>query len=125
VVPPLLLLESRSAPLASRDVLGCLSLPTDVLAEAVPLPPLYPGDVLAFPNAGAYGLWASPMHFHGHTAPAEVVFDGAQLELIRARAPVQSILEGQSCLSEIFPRQGVQLPGSHDPLMARCDTLRD
>jgi hypothetical protein len=91
--------EKDERPLVARDVLGCLSLPTDVLAEAVPLPPLSPGDVLAFPNAGAYGLWASPMHFHGHEAPAEVVFDETQLEVIRVRPSVQSILEGQSLLS--------------------------
>src|SRR5207302_1608602 len=51
-------LGSASTPLMPTDVLGCLSLPSDVLAEASPLPPLKPGEVLAFPNAGAYGLTA-------------------------------------------------------------------
>ena len=58
------------------DVLGCLSLPGDVPAEARLLPPLSAGDVLGFPNAGAYGLAASPWLFHAHPAPAEIAFDG-------------------------------------------------
>jgi diaminopimelate decarboxylase len=83
------------------DVLGCLSLPSDVLAEASVLPPLSPGDVLAFPNAGAYGLSASPTLFHGHPAPAEVAFAGTTTELIRARQPTKSILEGQNPLRKL------------------------
>ncbi len=81
--------------LAPTDVLGCLSHPGDVLAEASPLPPLLPGDVLAFANAGAYGLGASPWLFHGHPAPAEVVFDGPRIEIIRVRQAPRTILEGQ------------------------------
>jgi diaminopimelate decarboxylase len=85
--------------LRPTDVLGCLSLPSDVLAESSPLPPLAPGDVLAFPNAGAYSLVASPCLFHGQPLPAEVVFEGTRIEVIRARQPIHSILEGQSRLS--------------------------
>jgi diaminopimelate decarboxylase len=77
------------------DVLGCLSLPSDVLSEARMLPNLAPGDILAFPNAGAYGLGASPFWFHGHPAPAEVAFEGTRIEVLRARQPVRSVLEGQ------------------------------
>jgi diaminopimelate decarboxylase len=94
-------LTSRNGPLTPTDVLGCLSLPGDVLAEASPLPPLAPGDVLALPNAGAYGLLASPLLFHGHPAPAEVAFAGTALEVLRARQSVRSLLEGQSCLREM------------------------
>ena len=53
----------RRSELIPTDILGCLSLPGDVLAEARLMPPLAPGDVLAFPNAGAYGLAASPWLF--------------------------------------------------------------
>jgi diaminopimelate decarboxylase len=95
---PPAVLSGAQTPLTRTDVLGCLSLPADVLAEASPLPPLSAGDVLAFPNAGAYGLTASPTLFHGHPAPAEVVFDGTALELIRARQPARSLLEGQNRL---------------------------
>jgi diaminopimelate decarboxylase len=90
-----LALDARPGPAAPTDVLGCLSHPGDVLAEASPLPPLLPGDLLAFPNAGAYTLGASPTAFHAHVAPAETAFDGSRLEPIRRRQPVASILDGQ------------------------------
>jgi diaminopimelate decarboxylase len=91
----------RSQPTRSKestvptDVLGCLSLPGDVPAEARPLPPLLPGDVLAFPNAGAYGLAASPWMFHAHPAPAEVAFDGMNVQPLRLRQAPESVLDGQ------------------------------
>jgi diaminopimelate decarboxylase len=85
----------RPGPVSPTDVLGCLSHPEDVLAEAYPLPPLEPGDVAAFPNAGAYGLCASPWSFNGHPIPAEVVFDRERIEIIRSRPPTRSVLEGQ------------------------------
>lgn len=101
---PVVLNDSAAVPfpeprlLAPRDVLGCLSLPSDIMAEASPLPPLSVGDMLAFPNAGAYGLLASPALFHGHPVPAEVAFEGAKLELLRVRQPARSILDGQARL---------------------------
>jgi diaminopimelate decarboxylase len=81
--------------LVPTDVLGCLSLPADVLAEAAPLPPLALGDILAIPKAGAYGLYGSPCLFHAHPPPAEVAFDGDRLELLRTRLPLRSVLDGQ------------------------------
>ena len=92
--PPLVLNGSESPPLPT-DVMGCLSLPSDILAESGSLPRLAPGDVLAFPNAGAYGLGASPNLFHGYPLPAEAAFDGSDTCLIRARKPAASVLDGQ------------------------------
>jgi len=77
------------------DVLGCLCLPDDVLVEAAPLPRLSPGDLLAFPNAGAYGLSASPIAFLGHPLPAEVAYDRDRAELLRTRGAVTDILRDQ------------------------------
>ena len=55
------------------------------------MPPLAPGDVLAFPNAGAYGLAASPWLFHSHPAPAEVAFEGTRCNRCgRANLPIPS-----------------------------------
>jgi diaminopimelate decarboxylase len=96
---PPILLDTRSGPCVATDVLGCLSHPADVLAEARPLPPLAVGDGLAFPNAGAYGLGASPWLFHGHPVPAEVAFDGTKIEVLRHRQAVWAVLEGQVRLS--------------------------
>jgi diaminopimelate decarboxylase len=99
-VPPVVL-HSRTDSLIPADVLGCLSLPSDVLAEASSLPPLSLGDVLAFPTAGAYGLAASPFLFHGHPAPAEVAFVEGAVEQIRARLPAGSILVDQNRLRQL------------------------
>jgi diaminopimelate decarboxylase len=99
-VPPVPL-KPHASSLMETDVLGCLSLPGDVLAEACALPPLSPADVLGFPNAGAYGLTASPVLFHGHPAPAEVAFAGGVIEQIRARLPASSILQDQSLLRQV------------------------
>jgi diaminopimelate decarboxylase len=92
-------LDARSSIRTPTDALGCLSLPGDVLAEARLLPMLALGDVLAFPNAGAYGLGASPFSFHAHPAPAEVAFEGSRIAVLRARQPIRSVLEGQARLS--------------------------
>jgi diaminopimelate decarboxylase len=98
---PPIVLPFRDSPLTPTDVLGCLSLPADILVESSPLPQLCPGDVLAFPNAGAYGLMASPTLFHGHPAPAEVAFAGTLMEPIRVRQPAGSLLVGQNLLRGI------------------------
>jgi diaminopimelate decarboxylase len=88
-------LTGRDSPKKPTDVLGCLSLPGDVLAEAKPLPALAVGDVLAFASAGAYGLCGSPWSFHGHPAPAEVAFTQTQLSVLRPRQPIRSVLAEQ------------------------------
>lgn len=97
--PPLVLASSpdshASADRSPTTVLGCLSLPDDVLLEDALLPPLEPGDVLAFFNAGAYGLWSSAALFHGSPLPAEVAFDGPVLHPMRDRRPAASILDDQ------------------------------
>lgn len=57
-------------------VVGPLCTPLDTWARGIPLPRLAPGDLLAVPNTGAYGLHASLLAFLGHPAPAEIVIDG-------------------------------------------------
>jgi diaminopimelate decarboxylase len=92
---PPIALDVPSRERIETDVWGCLSHPADVLAESSLLPPLEPGNVLAFADAGAYGLWASPALFHGSPLPAEVAFDGDALHLMRERRAPDSILEDQ------------------------------
>jgi diaminopimelate decarboxylase len=94
-------LDPRGEARTPTDVLGCLSLPGDVLAEARALPELAPGDVLAFANAGAYGLGASPFCFHAHPVPAEVAFEETRIDVLRARQPIRSVLEGQVRLGHL------------------------
>lgn len=98
---PPLALGAEGRPLTPTDVLGCLSLPDDVMIEASPLPALKPGDVLAFGNAGAYGLWSSPALFHGSPLPAEAAFDGAAIHLMRERKPARSILDDQQHILQV------------------------
>jgi len=103
--PPLVLSSTSNARLEKAetvptDILGCLSLPDDVMLEASPLPELSRGDVLAFSNAGAYGLWSSPALFHGSPLPAEVAFDGSNIHLMRDRKSAQSILENQNHVTQ-------------------------
>jgi diaminopimelate decarboxylase len=100
---PPLSLSAAGGSLLPTDVLGCLSAPGDVLAESALLPPLSPGETLAFRNAGAYGLAASPFFFHGSPAPAEVAFDGGRIDVIRSRQPARSVLEGQVPLRDSRP----------------------
>jgi diaminopimelate decarboxylase len=99
---PPVVLNGRDSATRPTDVLGCLSLPADVPCENRPLPELAVGDVLAFPNAGAYGLGASPFSFHAHPAPAEVAFDADQIAVLRERQPVRAILAGQRRLARSF-----------------------
>jgi diaminopimelate decarboxylase len=93
--PPLVLGASPSSPTEPTDIWGCLSLPDDILAEAAALPELSTGDVLAFSNAGAYGLWSSPAMFHGSPLPVEVAFDGDAIHVMRDRKAANSILDDQ------------------------------
>jgi diaminopimelate decarboxylase len=83
------------------NVWGCLCLPDDVLVEACALPRLKAGDILAFPNAGAYGFSASPMLFLSHPAPVEVAFEGMLAEVLRNRQSARAIVEGQGRLHRV------------------------
>ncbi|GAA3487581.1 type III PLP-dependent enzyme [Streptomyces cremeus] len=65
----------RGAPRPTM-VTGPLCTPLDTWARQAPLPPLRPGDLLAVPNVGAYGLSASLLAFLGHPAPLEIAVDG-------------------------------------------------
>ncbi|MEV0232200.1 type III PLP-dependent enzyme [Nonomuraea sp. NPDC050786] len=57
---------------------GPLCTPADVLSRSTRLAGLTPGDLLAFPNLGAYGLTASLIAFLSRPAPAEIVFRGEE-----------------------------------------------
>ncbi|MBL9115263.1 MAG: hypothetical protein JNJ83_09690 [Verrucomicrobiaceae bacterium] len=56
------------------DIAGPLCSPLDCLARGIKLPPLEPGDVLAIPNVGAYGLTASLTRFLSHELPPEIPY---------------------------------------------------
>lgn len=75
-LPPLaphLLHEDDDAPRTEAMITGPLCTPLDTWARSASLPRVVPGDVLAVPNVGAYGLYASLLAFLGHPLPTEVV----------------------------------------------------
>ncbi|MBN8832402.1 MAG: pyridoxal-dependent decarboxylase, exosortase A system-associated [Sphingomonadales bacterium] len=58
-------------------VVGCLCTPLDRLGDAVALPDIAPGDLVAIFMAGAYGASASPAAFLGHVPAPEMLIDEA------------------------------------------------
>lgn len=74
---------------------GPLCTPADQFAEAVELPPLVAGDLVAVLHAGAYGLSYSPSGFLSHPTPAEVLVQGGEAWLVRERGGEADVLRGQ------------------------------
>jgi diaminopimelate decarboxylase len=64
--------------LGNADLVGPLCSPLDSLARNLKLPPLKPGDLIAIPNVGAYGLSASLIGFLSHPPPKEIAYRGQQ-----------------------------------------------
>ncbi|MDH6113891.1 diaminopimelate decarboxylase [Kitasatospora sp. MAP12-15] len=82
----------------STMVTGPLCTPLDTWARDAKLPALRPGDLVAVPNVGAYGLYASLVAFLGHPLPVEAVVDSdrpdrapeiSRLTLTRTSEPTQ------------------------------------
>ncbi|MCD1257283.1 type III PLP-dependent enzyme [Paenibacillus athensensis] len=77
-------------------VVGPLCTPLDYLARNERVPLLEPGDIVAVPNAGAYGLTASLIGFLSRETPCELVVDEkgelscSQLTLRRVKEEVRS-----------------------------------
>ncbi|MEU3574081.1 type III PLP-dependent enzyme [Kitasatospora sp. NPDC036755] len=67
---------------SERDTLvaGPLCTPLDTWSRGAALPALRPGDLVAVPNVGAYGLYASLVAFLGHPLPVEAVVDSDRPE---------------------------------------------
>jgi len=65
--------SSISDSIETVNIVGPLCTPLDVLAEAVSLPHLKPGDIVAILQSGAYGFSASPHGFLGHPPPLELL----------------------------------------------------
>lgn len=61
------------------DIVGPLCTPLDSLARGLTLPEVQPGDLLAIPNVGAYGLTASLLGFLSHTAPLELCYHNGEI----------------------------------------------
>jgi diaminopimelate decarboxylase len=82
VLAPAATLVSLEPPRAGElvaDVVGPLCSPLDCLARGAVLPPLAPGDLVAVPNAGAYGATASLTGFLSRPAAVEVSLRGRRI----------------------------------------------
>ncbi|MFD0683092.1 alanine racemase [Actinomadura fibrosa] len=66
---PFEVLTSSVAPIHRATLVGQLCTPKDVLARDIPVPPLAPGDVIAFTMAGAYAWNISHHDFLMHPPP--------------------------------------------------------
>ncbi|CAM5506429.1 Diaminopimelate decarboxylase OS=Streptomyces alboniger OX=132473 GN=lysA PE=3 SV=1 [Streptomyces alboniger] len=68
---------------ATVTLVGPLCTPLDIHHRRIEMPLPRVGDVLTFPNTGAYGLSASLLGFLGRPAAAEVVVDGDRVVAAR------------------------------------------
>jgi diaminopimelate decarboxylase len=75
----------RAAPLAGpTEVVGPICESTDVLATEADLPDLAPGELVAFMDAGAYGMTMAS-NYNGQPRPAEIVVAGGVARVARRR----------------------------------------
>ena len=73
------LVERDGAAIQSADVVGPTDYALDYVTREASVPPLKPGDAVAIPNVGAYGLTASLVAFTGSQPPAEVCCRGTSV----------------------------------------------
>lgn len=67
--------RSETAEAPPADIAGPLCSPLDCVARGIPVPPVRPGDLVAIPNVGAYGLTASLTAFLSRPTPLEIAYD--------------------------------------------------
>jgi diaminopimelate decarboxylase len=90
---PVVETAGRAEEAETVEVVGPICETGDWLARARPLPPLRPGDLLAFLQAGAYGF-AMSSNYNGRLKTAEVLVDGSEFRLIRRRQRYEHLLDG-------------------------------
>ena len=73
------LAERDGAALQAVDVVGPTDYALDYVTREASVPPLKPGDAVAIPNVGAYGLTASLVAFAGLQPPVEVCCRGTSV----------------------------------------------
>jgi diaminopimelate decarboxylase len=86
----------RAAPLAGPcEVVGPICESTDVLAVAADLPDLAPGDLVAFLDAGAYGMTMAS-NYNAQPRPAELVVAGGEARVARRRETWEDLLAAET-----------------------------
>jgi diaminopimelate decarboxylase len=107
------LTQPAGAPATSHTLFGPLCMPSDCLGEAVPLPSLRPGDILAVDHAGAYSL--SQAWTFIRLQPAVVVVEEAGTVVVRRAQTAEDFLN-----LDLFEKEGTdaRMPGGNTPLPA-------
>ena len=88
--------QGSAAPERAYDIVGPVCESGDWLARDRTLS-LAPGDLLAIRTAGAYGFVMSS-NYNTRPRAAEVMVDGKQMHLARAREDVEDLMRGESLL---------------------------
>ena len=81
-----------SSVMKTYNISGPLCTPDDLLGRDVSIEELVEGDILAVTSTGAYGPTASPVLFHSHGYPAEILQTNNTLILIRKRDTAEDIV---------------------------------
>jgi diaminopimelate decarboxylase len=86
----------RAAPLAGpTEVVGPICESTDVLVTEADLPDLAPGELVAFLDAGAYGMTMAS-NYNGQPRPAEIVVADGVARVARRRETWEELLASET-----------------------------
>jgi diaminopimelate decarboxylase len=85
-------LPPSDAPVERCDVVGPICESGDCFAEQRPLPPVKPGDLVAFATAGAYGAVMSST-YNTRLPAAEVLVQGGRYDVVRPRPSYDHIID--------------------------------
>lgn len=89
--------SEREGPSRLYDLVGPVCETGDFLGKQREMAPLAEGDLLAVLGSGAYGFTMSSNYNSRPRAP-EVLVDGAQCHLVRARERVSELFASEACL---------------------------
>lgn len=78
----------------TADVVGPVCESGDFFAKDRNLPAIEPGDLLAVMSAGAYGF-VMASNYNTRPRPPEVLVDGEQLHIVRARETLEDLVRGE------------------------------
>ncbi len=92
------------APLTAHDVVGPICESTDTLAVQRPLPPLGPGDLVAFGAAGAYSAVMASTYNARPLVP-EVLVDGDRFAVVRRRPSFEDMIRDEALPPWFGPNQ--------------------
>jgi diaminopimelate decarboxylase len=86
---------AADAPREPHDVAGPVCESTDVFAKDRPLPPVAPGDLIAFADAGAYGA-AMANGYNARPIVPELLIDGDRFAVVRKRPTFEETIAAEA-----------------------------